>query len=57
MDRKKLSDKDIVFIREEARMLRLINATSDMVIKIYDFFETPEFFHMVLEYLPGGDCR
>lgn len=54
MDRKKLTERDIGFIREEVRMLRLVNTSSDLVIKLNGFFETPEFFHMVLEYLPGG---
>ena len=55
MVRSKLSQRDITFLREEVRMLRLVNQHTNRVIHMHDFYEDETNFYMVLEYLPGGD--
>lgn len=50
-----LSERDVVFLREEVKMLHLVNKHTDRVIRLHDFYEDESEFHMVLEYLPGGD--
>lgn len=55
MLRSKLSERDVSFLREEVKMLTLINKHTDRVIRMHDFYEENAEFLMVLEYLPGGD--
>jgi serine/threonine protein kinase len=39
MKRTKLSERDITFLREEVRMLQLVNKHSERVIHMFDFYE------------------
>ncbi|CAM9111855.1 unnamed protein product, partial [Ectocarpus fasciculatus] len=55
MTRARLSERDVAFLRDEVKMLHLVNEHSRRVIRLHDFYEEKAEFYMVMEYLPGGD--
>lgn len=53
MKREKLSPDDEVSIYQEARILQELNHPN--IVKMFDFYEEPENFYMVMECIDGGE--
>lgn len=51
--RKDLSEQDTESLRQEVAILKSLNHKN--VTKLVDFFEEPNFFYVILEYLDGGE--
>lgn len=53
VDRSKLSQEDDDALKEEVHILR--NMNHPHIIRLYDFFEEPKKYYLVLEICEGGE--
>ena len=48
-----MDTNDLELVRAEIEILKICQHPN--IIKLYDIFETPEYFYIIMEYCSGGD--
>lgn len=48
-----MNNQDLELARTEIEILKICQHPN--IIKLYDIFETPEYFYIIMEYCSGGD--
>jgi len=54
VDRKKLTEEDTAALLDEVAILSMLKSCPH-IIRLYDFFEEPDMFYLVLESMHGGE--
>lgn len=54
VERRKLKEEDILALKDEVQILSALRGCVH-IIRIYDFFEEPDAFHLVMETMYGGE--
>ncbi len=53
LSKKDMDSSDLELVRAEIEILKICQHPN--IIKLYDIFETPEYFYIIMEYCSGGD--
>lgn len=53
--RSKMKESEDEFVLNEVSIMQSLSAYGQYVVQLLDFYEEPEFFYLVMDYMGGGD--